>query len=230
MLRSVKQLLGYRIEATDGHIGHVQDFYFDDLAWRVRYLVVDTGTWLPGRRVLLAPIALEQPAWHRKVFPVRLTKEQVENSPDISTDLPVSRQHEVELFRYYAWPLYWGGDDVAGPAAVPILPPPEAEKIHSPPVSRGDPHLRSAREIVGYHIRASDGSIGHVADLMLDDEAWAIQQMVVDTSNWPGGRRILLAPKRITRLDWTEQNVYVDLSRDQVRNSPEFHPEELVRR
>lgn len=219
MQRSIRQLFGYKIEATDGAIGHVQDFYFDDRAWQVRYLVVDTGSWLTGRRVLLSPVALDQPAWQRKVLPVRLTKQQVQSSPDIRTDLPVTRQHEMELFRYYSWPLYWGGDDIAGPAAMPILPSPEEEEREPSHETPGDPHLRSAREVIGYHIRALDGGIGHVYDLMVDDMDWPVSSLLVDTSNWPGSRKVTIATSDVLRLEWAERKVYVRLRRDDLRKS-----------
>ncbi len=219
MQRSVKQLFGYSIEATDGAIGHARDLYFDDVAWKVRYLVVDTGNWLTGRCVLLSPVALDRPAWQRKVLPVRLSRRQVESSPDISTDLPVSRQHEVELFRYYSWPLYWGGDDVAGPAAVPIVPSPEEEERRPSPESRGDPHLRSAREVLGYHIRAVDGEIGHLDDLLLDDIGWPVDSLVLDTSNWPGGKKVQVSTDEVLRLEWAERKVYLRLKRDDLRKS-----------
>ena len=108
MLRTINDLEDYAIRATDGDIGHVKDVYFDDETWVVRYLVVDTGTWLSSRKVLLSPIAIGQPNWTDKVLPASITKDQVENSPDINTKKPVSRQQEIRLLEYYGYPYYWG--------------------------------------------------------------------------------------------------------------------------
>src|SRR5205809_6020840 len=109
MLRSASEWDGYSIQATDGEIGHVAEFLFDDEKWTIRYLVVDTGGWLPGRRVLISPIALGETDWPGHRLHVKLTRQQVEESPVIDTDKPVSRQHEVSYYQYYRWPYYWGG-------------------------------------------------------------------------------------------------------------------------
>ncbi len=113
-LRTVKDLRGYAIRATDGVIGKVDDLYFDDEDWAIRYLVVDTGGWLSGRKVLISPIAIGQPDWLDGVLPVALTKAKVEHAPDIDTRKPVSRQHEAVYLGYYGYPFYWGGAGMWG--------------------------------------------------------------------------------------------------------------------
>jgi len=100
MLRSLKKLFGNKILATDGQIGRVHDFYFDDQEWTVRYMVADTGGWLKGRLVLISPAALGEADWGAESFPVNLTRQQIGESPGIEEDLPVSRQQEIELQRY----------------------------------------------------------------------------------------------------------------------------------
>src|SRR5262247_2160585 len=122
MLRSLEELHGYTIHATDGDIGTVYAFFFDDKTWAIRYLVVDTGNWLPDRQVLISPIALGQPDWEGQFFSVKLTTEQVRNSPDIDTDKPVSRQQETLLHTYYDWPTYWSGGIPLGPHAAAAYP------------------------------------------------------------------------------------------------------------
>src|ERR671937_203627 len=107
MLRSLEELKGYAIHATDGDIGNVEDVYFDEGHWTVRYFVVNTGNWLTGRRVLISPIVFRDADWHAKKILVTLTREQVKNSPDFDTHKPVSRQHEIELARYFNWAPYW---------------------------------------------------------------------------------------------------------------------------
>lgn len=218
MLRSVKDLRGYALLATDGEIGEVDDFLFHDDDWTIRYLVVDTGKWLPGRKVLITPSALGRPDWETGRFPVQLTRQAVENSPEIDLDRPVSRQREVELHTYYAWTPYWPSVEMGdvGPAFPPQLPDAEAP--------RGDPNLRSAAEVCGYRIHASDGEIGHVEDFIVEEGSWIIRYMVVDTRNWWPGKKVLTSPGWITGITWRERRVSVNLSRETIRNSPEYDP------
>ena len=227
MLRSVKELHNYVVHATDGDIGSVYALLFDDLTWNTRYLVCDVGVWLPGRRVLLAPAALAQPRYDTQMVPVTLTKEQVENSPGIDSDMPVERQYEIVLHRYYNWPAYWGALEPVG-ALTPPLPAVAMAEMEEEP--KADPHLRSTREVIGYYIEARDGDIGHVEDFILDDATWAIRYMVVDTRNWWPGKQVLVAPQWVTEIRWGDTQVQVDMTREQIKNSPEFDPAAPVNR
>jgi hypothetical protein len=225
MLRSIKALHSYAIEATDGNLGSVYDFYFDDLLWTIRYVVVDTGTWLPGRRVLISPTAIEQPHEETKQLAVNLTQEQVENSPDMDSEQPVSRHHQIALHEHYAWPAYWAvAPDGLGTLA---LPPDLVEEFSS---ESGDPHLQSTQEVLDYYIHASDGDIGHVEDFIVDDASWSIRYMVVNTRNWLPGKKVLVAPQWITEVIWGEAKVYVNLTREAIQESPEYDPDEMVHR
>ena len=221
MLHSIKELHGHSLEATDGSIGHVHAFYFDDTSWTVRYVVVDTGTWLPGRRVLISPTAFGRFSTETDQLPVHLSKEQVEQSPHIDTDQPVSRQHETALHEYYEWPVYWGALSPvkAGSAALP--PPAIADAEAS---EQADPTLRSTEEVIDYYIHARDGDLGHVADFLVDDENWTIRYLVVDTRNWWPGKKVLVHPQWITEVSWGEAKVYVDLTQEEIKNSPAFDP------
>jgi hypothetical protein len=221
MLRSLKELFGYTIRAMDGEIGNVHNFYFDDQSWTVRYLVVDTGGWLSGQRVLISPQALGHPEWEKKEFPVTLTQEQVEHAPHIDTDKPVSRQMEQELYGYYGWAPYWN-------TAAPLVTIPKFVDTDDKEV--GDPHLRSVRTITGYHIKVTDGEIGHVDDFIASDEDWVIRYMIVDTRNWLPGKRVLVAPTWVDGVGWAERKVHVGLSRNTVKDSPEFDPSAPVNR
>jgi hypothetical protein len=225
MLRSIESLTGYKIQAQDGDMGKVKEFLFDDETWTLRYLVVDTGSWLSGRKVLLSPLdTLSTPDWASRTFPVGLTKEQVKDSPDINVDKPVSRQHQLDLHRYYGWPMYWAP---VSPTGVPLVTPTpsqiEKEKAASAE-EKGDPHLRSTKEVVGYNINATDGEIGHVEDFIVDDVPWVIRYMVVDTGNWWPGRKVLVAPAWITKVSWSDELVDVDMSKESIKNSPEYNP------
>jgi hypothetical protein len=236
MLRGANDLRRFAIRAADGEIGHVDQFFFDDQKWTVRYLVVDTGSWLPGRRVLISPIALGEVDWPARCVEVRLTRQQVENSPDIGTEKPVSRQHEIDYFQYYGWPFYWAGPGLwgsgmypgylAAPPPVPP-PPPSAEPEEQEP---GDPHLRATGEVAGYGVQTRDGEIGHVEDFILEMETWAIRYVVVDTRNWWPGKKVLLPPEWIESVSWPEAMIHVDLSRDVIKNAPEWDPSEPITR
>jgi len=225
MLRSVKALHSYAIEATDGHLGGVHAFYFDDLLWTIRYVVVDTGAWLPGRRVLISPSAIGQPQWELRQLPVNLTQEQIKNSPDVDTDRPVSRQHQIALHSYYAWSEYWTVAPI-GPDML-ALPPELAEEFAA---ESSDPHLRSTHEVISYYIQASDGDLGHVEDFIISDDDWTIRYMVIDTRNWLPGKKVLVAPEWITEVNWSEAKVHVDLSQKAIKDSPEYDPAEPVNR
>jgi hypothetical protein len=222
------------VHARDGDIGKVREFLFDDLIWTVRYLVVDTGNWLIDQLVLVSPKSLNQPNWDSQTLPVNLSKEQVENSPPISEDEPVSRQKESELHSYYGWPPYWRMiPGMTGPTAVPTVPPVVQEGLEKEGSEEGesdDSHLRSTREVIGYHIQATDGDIGHVSDFILDDEIWQIRYLVVDTGNWLPGRRVLISPAWIDDVSWREKSVVVNLSQESIKHSPEYNPAEPVNR
>jgi uncharacterized protein YrrD len=234
MLRNVQRLIGNRIHATDGELGTVEEFYFDDETWTIRYMVVNTGHWLSGRKVLISPAALGTPDWESKMFPVRLTQEQIRNSPDIDTKQPVSRQHEVELSQYYRWPMYWESGFYPGAVygMLPLSLLSDARTVTNDEVStqerQGDRHLRSTASVMGYYIHATDGEIGHVADYIVDDETWTLRFLLVDTRKWLAGKTVLLSPRSITRVEWADSTVYVNLSRESVKQSPEFDPPQLV--
>lgn len=237
MLRSALQLRGYRIDANNGEIGKAHDLFFDDAHWGVRYLVADTGTWLPGRRVLISPASLGQPDWMKNVFPVDLTKEQIENSPGVASDKPVSRQQEVDVVGYFGWPVYWApaamaaGSIGSGNPPPPVAPQVARERTDEPAdQSEFDPHLRSVREVAGYHIQAQDGEIGHVEDFIVDDEVWTIRYIVVDTRNWLPGRKVILAPDWFVRFDWSASKAHTGLSKATIKDAPTYDPSQPVNR
>ena len=226
MLRSLKDLRGYTIRTTDGDIGEVHEVYFDDQTWIIRYLVVETGTWLVRHRVLLSPVALDQPDWEAQVLPVRVTRKQVAKSPHIDTDKPVSRQMEEELHTYYGWTPYWRtGLPTFGVGALALAQLiAGTEEGQATEEQSEDPHLRSSREVIGYHIQAADGEIGHVEGFIADDETWIIRYMVVDTRDWLPGKKVLVAPLWIEEVNWAEQKVHVNLLRETIRNCLDFDP------
>jgi hypothetical protein len=226
MLRSVKQLYGDKLGASDGEIGHVKDFYFDDQNWVVRYLVADTGSWLPGRQVLISPHAFGNLHKAGKLLRVNLTRKQIEDSPSIESHKPVSRQYEEEYYRYYGWPYYWQGDALWGLSGFPILelpskPFPSEEATSSgPPSERADAHLRSTQAVNGYHIKASDGMIGHIYDFMMDAQSWAIGRLVIKTGHRFSGKEMEIPTSKVERISWDESTVFISLTKEAVERSP----------
>ncbi|MFJ2987206.1 PRC-barrel domain-containing protein [Collimonas sp. NPDC087041] len=238
MLRNIKDLKGYAIQATDGAIGHVSDFFFDDETWVVRYLVVDTGNWLMHRKVLISPLAFGQPNWTDKELPISLTKEQVKNSPDIDTEMPVSRQHEIRHLSYYGYPYYWGEGGIWGEGTTPGMmmtgyggfvttSHTENEEAQREEALRqdGDSHLRSYNAVMDYHIQATDGGIGHIQSLLVDQDTWAIHYFVVETSNWWLGHQVLIPAEWIDDINWAESIISVDLTRQAVKDAPPYDAE-----
>jgi hypothetical protein len=224
MLRSLKELTGYTIKATDGDIGHIYGFFFNDLTWTLRYLVVDTGTWLPGRRVLIAPIALGEACWETQHVTVNLTQEQIRQSPEVDTDKPVSRQYEIALHQHYRWPIYWGAVEDHINAELPL---PVGEITLE---GLGDTNLRNSREVANYYIHAEDGDLGKVADFIIDDEAWVIRYVVVNTGSWLTGKSVLISTQWISEISWADHCVSVNLTQDEIEKSPVFDPSETVNR
>jgi uncharacterized protein YwbE len=227
MLTNATHLKGLAIQATDGEIGTVDQFYFDDQTWAIRYLTVETGGWLGGRQVLISPISVVNTDWQAKRLDVALTKKQVENSPDIDTHRPVSRQHEAEYFGYYGYPNYWGGPFLWGPAYYPTglaVPTAASKKALADRIRREskDSHLRSGEVVTGYHVEATDGEIGHVQGFVMDDEAWAIRYIEVATRNWWPGKKVLVSPAWIQRVSWIDSMVFVGLSKEGIKAAPEF--------
>jgi uncharacterized protein YrrD len=229
MLNKAKTLKGYKLDSLDGEIGRVQEFYFDDEHWAIRYLVADTGTWLTDRQVLISPYALVAVIKEEKHIVIDLTKKQIEDSPSLNSDKPVSRQFERAYYGYYGWPLYWDGPNAWG-IYPSIERDPKGWKKNIKSKKIWDPHLRSTHDVNGHHIQAEDGEIGHVDDFIIDDETWAIRYLIVDTRNWWPGKKVLISPRWIDRVSWDEAKVFVNLPRETIKQSPEYTEESLLTR
>ncbi len=234
MKKSVKSIKGFSIGATDGEIGKVKDIYFDDTSWTVRYLVVDTGNWLTGRTVLLAPEAINNIDFSNEVFAVSLTKEQVKHSPDIDTEKPVTRQEEIKLYEHYPWTSYWGGGLWAGGLGttgmvMPINEPVEdalaRQNLQEKNEHHDNPHLRSSQHVKGYTLQATDGAIGDIDDFIIDTDSWKINYLVADTGHWLPGKKVLISPTWIEGIIWETASVKVNHSVESVKNSPEYDKE-----
>ena len=229
MLTRVNHLKGFKLASLDGEIGEVQEFYFDDKHWVIRYLVADTGDWLFGMRVLLSPYALKEVSLETRRISIALTRQQIEDSPPLGTDQAVSRLFEASYYRYYGWPTYFGGPHPWGP--YPVLLRNRREDLDSVQGGQGwDPNLRSTRDVSGYHVQAKDGALGHVEDFVIDDETWTIRFLIINTSNWWQGHQVLVAPHWIESVNWAESKVYVDLTRAAIERSPAYSEGDPVTR
>jgi len=229
MLSKAKTVKGYKLDSLDGEIGTVKEFYFDDRHWAIRYLVANAGNWLTGRQVLISPYALVAVNNEKQHIEINLTNKQIEESPSLDSDKPVSRQFEDAYNGFYGWPTYWGGPFMWG--AYPyIVRDPEKWKEYTHGEKAWDPHLRSTFYVSDYHIQAADGEIGHVEDFIIDDETWAIRYLIIDTSNLWLGKKVLVSPKWIESISWNESKVFVNLSREAIKQSPEYTEESLLTR
>jgi uncharacterized protein YrrD len=225
VLQNTKQLYGRKLGATDGEIGHVKDFYFDDQSWTIRYLVVDTGAWLLGRQVLLTPHAFGDHALGSHAFEitaapddvlhVKLTRKQIEDSPSPDSHRPISRQYEADYHRYFGWPTYWQGGGMLGLwGMAPILPTPIPEvRPHNGQNQRDDPHLRSTKATAGYGLHASDGKLGSVSGFMFEGSSWKIRELAVETGPWYAGKTVYVTTENISRISYDDSSVFINLSK-----------------
>lgn len=218
MPHTMDELHGYTLHASDGELGRIGDLLFDDRSWHVRYVVAETGGWLTGRQVLLDPSSVTGIDREAGRVEVSLTRQQIEDSPPIEAHAPVSQQVQVDLHSYYGWPAYWGAAGAFATAATPLDVPPEAvpEQVTD---AGGDPHLRSAREVIGYHVQATDDEIGHIDDLVLDEGAWIAREAVVATRNWLPGRKVVIPTEAVEDVSWSDRRVRVRLTRAEVEAS-----------
>jgi hypothetical protein len=241
MLLAASSFKGLLIQAQDGHIGAFSDFLFDDRTWKLRWMVVDTGSWLPGRKVLVHPSAIGSIDLDRGELPVTLTKQQIQNSPDIQQDQPVSRQFQDTLYGYYGWDPMWGGGNYFGGGmggiGWPLAPVPAYRESSLPEAERAgtqhdaaDPHLRSISAVSGYHLQATDGSIGHVENFMLESDDWGIRYLIADTRNWWVGQHVLLSPYAVKSVSWPDRDLTLDITRAQVKGSPAWEPATIINR
>ena len=230
MLSKAKTLGKFKLRGKDGEIGSVKEFYFDDRHWAIRYLVADTGNWLTGRQVLLSPYSLGAINKEKENIKVNLNENQIENSPSLDSDKPVSRQYEQDFFNYYGYPNYWHGDLLWGASPFIIRDDKKWSEEQRKEEKSWDPHLRSTDDVTGHRIEANDGEIGHVEDFIIDGDTWAIRYLIIDTKNWWGGKKVLISPHWIDKISWEESKVYVNLTKESIKQSPEYSDDLFVTR
>ncbi|MDQ0477854.1 PRC-barrel domain-containing protein [Chryseobacterium sp. MDT2-18] len=222
MQHNIKSLIGFRMEAADGDIGRVEEFYFEETSWLIRYLIIETGNWLLNRKVLIVPQAIKQCDAKAEVFRTNLTTEQIRTSPDVGTDQLVSRQQTVPLYGHYDWEWYGSGFYAGGLEAVM-----DNDPVIDAQDEKGDLHLRSTEEIKGYQIHTADGDFGHVSDFILDDTTWQIIYLVVDTHKWFGGTKLLIKTSAINEIQWGNAKVMVNIITETIKDCPVFDESEF---
>jgi hypothetical protein len=233
MLRSVRELVGYTLLASDGEIGACADFLFDDRDWVIRYMVADTRRWLPGRKVLISPAALAEPDWNTRLFPVQLGREQIKDSPALEEHAPVSRTYERNYHEFFGYGLYWEGPELWGARPDPsgiLHPVPSQQQAPLADLEVQEGHIRSINEVHGYDIQGSDDQIGTVDDYVVDDRNWAIEWLVVDTRRWLPGGKVLVSPEWVESVEWVKRRVSIAMTVDQIRNSPKYDPATPINR
>jgi hypothetical protein len=239
MLRNLKEIKGFKIQPAnreEGNIGKVKDIYFDDENWKLRYFVADTGGWLTGRDVLITPHAVQEIDWNDERVLTHLSKTQIEQSPGIETDQPVSRQYEVEYHRYFGYPYYWAGGLYPAAYTAGMLtgnpPPVPPSEVENRGPRKEDPHLRSMNEVLGYGIRTLDHEeFGRVENLIVEDESWTLRYFQIDTNSfWPGGKKLLIAPEWIEDFNWSDQLLVIHVDRDSIDRSPHYEPSKAITR
>ncbi|MFT7524948.1 MAG: hypothetical protein ACI9LY_000080 [Arenicella sp.] len=234
MLHKLKELEDFEVHATDGDIGHTTEFYFDDKQWVIRYLVAETGSWLESRKVLISPISIKNLNQKEKKLTVAISREQLKNSPNIDTQQPVSRQHEVNYLGYYGYPPYWGNVGLWGgyPSPYMIAPgyrgmAPQPDEEIDDPVRKNDQdhHLRSSSAVSDYHLETNDGDLGHLQGMLIDTDTWAIRYLIINTSNWWLGHLVLIAPQWIKEVSWANAKIYADMTQQQIKDAPVYDPD-----
>lgn len=235
MLLSLRALNAYAVHALDGEAGFVHDSLFDDAQWTIRYFVVRTSRCAGSRLVLVPPSSVGLSDAAEKTLAVFMNRKQVHDSPHIDTDPPVSRRHELDLAPYYGFPYFWGGDGLwSAPSQEPAVaePSPQEASPQDTPnrPTPGNPHLRSTREVTGYQIHATDGDLGLVADMLVEQASWTIRYLVIDTGTWWGGNTVLIPPQWASAINWADESVTLDMSRETIQAAPRYETYPLLSR
>jgi sporulation protein YlmC with PRC-barrel domain len=204
MFIAAKDLYGTALEGIDGRVGTVYDILFDDRTWKVRHLVVSLDRWFLGQQVLLDPEVIEWGDGPERRLQVRLTKQEVRQSPSVDTDLPMARRASEAAAQVLVWEAYW------------------ANVIETPGESQGDPHLRSTKMLSGLHLHCINGQLGHVEDFLIDRQTWSVRDLVVDTRNWWPGKHVLVEPALVESISWADREIRLSLPREQVEDRPAY--------
>jgi sporulation protein YlmC with PRC-barrel domain len=225
MLIKTEDLKGFNTESIDDIQGEIYDFYFDDLFWNIQYLLIKTGGLLKEKSILMSHVVLGVPDIERQALSVKVsfqTNNKKEKPEELQT---ISESKEKKASEILNWPL--------SRLNLVSLDEKDLKNLINNMVTDGKQHyenenlhLRSRNEVLGYHIQAKNGEIGHVDDLIIETESWKIRYLIVDTRNWlPGGKDVLISPAWIEKIKWNKNRVYIDLKKGVIENSPPYDPE-----
>lgn len=222
-------LQNYDVKGGTEHIGKLHDLYLDDETWQIKWFVIETGNWFSSNKILLDSQKITSLSPHDATLHVALTQQEVENAPSASEHPPVSDQHRNE-FSYVAAShntlLFPGYAGLMMPTTLIERPdrPSEAEKdLDAMAREQADRHLRSASEIEGYTIHASNGKLGPLSDLVIDTSEWTVELLALDTSKWMPGRTVVISPLSIDRISWESRELMVKMDKATIEASPELH-------
>jgi len=228
MLKRLRDLQNWTVVGRDGEdVGSISDFYLDDERWVLRFFLINAGGWMVDHPVFVSPLAITKVNWEDSTLEVDLTRDQVRKAPRLDpATSQVTRWFESDYYLYYGYPFYWDGPHAWGAQPLPTRVAGAAAGAEPVPAADGSSEgtLHSVDQITGYHLQALDGEIGHVEDFLVDPESWSIRYLVIDTSNWIGGRTVLVSPEWVRRIDWNDRLFHVDLTRDAIKDSPQYDP------
>jgi hypothetical protein len=207
MLQDLESLVGASVVATDGEIGHISDFLFDDRSWDIRYLVVDVRSWLSRREVVIAISAIEPPDWDKKIFRVRMTKEEASQSPDVDIEQPVARQQEVAMERYFGRFSYWVSNQMVPSSALPS----GTDYIAG---GEEESHLRNTWHLAGYRVWATDDPMGRLHGFILCSSSWHISYLIVRAGDWLFSHTVLVPTRWVESISWAERRVNLSQTRE----------------
>ena len=234
MLRKMKTLEGFTVHGNDGDLGKVEDFYFDQHSFVMRYLVIDTGSWLEHEQTLISPKAFKEINYENEEILVDLNSDELEESPSIKKNKPVSKVMEEKVVKHFDWPIYWTSPHPSDG------PPIETGRIIRKKIlnfneltdeekqskeEEVETNLRSFNEVRGYHIQAKDKEFGHLEDLFLDEENWVIRYLLIDTRNILPGKDVLIAPEWIQSISWNDEKIFVNKTKEEIKSAPEYKEE-----
>lgn len=233
MLRTLSSLYQYTLWTKDGELGKVNDVFFEDTAWDIRYLVVDLNRWLPGRRLLIPPSVSRRPQDDEGRIPIEMTRDSIRTAPPVTSDQPVSRQLEDQLHSFFGWQPYWSGEPEGGTVAPKA---PEGDEMIGDRQSdsvpgdapRGNPHLRSARDMVGYGVEALSGAVGVLSDLLIDDATWMVRYLVVDIGQSGSSHLVVIAVDSVETVDWSQLSLFLDMRKVSVERAPSFEEAPVI--
>jgi uncharacterized protein YrrD len=236
-LRNVGSLIGNSVETKDRDTcGRCSDCLFDEKLWVIRYVVVDTGGIFSHRELIISPFLFPKPeagAFERCLV-TKLTRDQIEHSPPLESDAPISRRYEWELARHYGYPVYWSGSAVWGYSPFPIISaldpstrlvgPEEVQRHEEKMEEIGESHLRSCNEVMGYDVFCSEEHLGTIVDFILETKTWRIRHLIVRTGTWLSRKNVALSPEWVSEISWEDRCLVVTgMGRDKLVGAPEFH-------